>query len=75
MVRFFYPLSEYIQNKSNSYNKNITFIETGSARGCSALFMSKGIIDQRISRKIITIDFISHNKKTYWNCISDLKGE
>tara|TARA_Y100000589_G_scaffold23985_1_gene19790 strand:+ start:547 stop:1425 length:879 start_codon:yes stop_codon:yes gene_type:complete len=68
-------LSEYIQNKSNSHNNNITVFETGSARGFSALCMSKAIIDQRISGKIITIDCISHNKKTYWNCISDLEGE
>ena len=68
-------LSKYIKENSNSHNNNITILETGTARGFSALCMSKAINDQEISGKIITIDCISHNKKTFWNCISDLEGE
>ena len=68
-------LCKYIKENPNSHNNNITILETGTARGFSALCMSKAINDQEISGKIITIDCISHNKKTYWNCISDLEGE
>ncbi len=68
-------LSNYLQKKINqNLKENLTILETGTARGFSAICMSKALIDKKINGKIITIDVISHNKEIYWNCIKDETG-
>ena len=67
-------LSRYIE--SNREKKiNITILETGTARGFSAICMSKALNDRNSNGKIITLDCISHNQKIYWNSITDFEGK
>tara|TARA_Y100001978_G_scaffold141904_2_gene127010 strand:- start:6 stop:893 length:888 start_codon:yes stop_codon:yes gene_type:complete len=74
--RILYSLvSKYIEENIKNENKNLTILETGTARGFSSICLSKAINDQNIKGKIITIDCISHNKKMFWNCIKDFEGE
>lgn len=74
--RILYSLvSKYIEENIKNENKYLTILETGTARGFSSLCLSKAINDQNIKGKIITIDCIPHNKKIFWNCISDFQGE
>lgn len=66
-------LDNYIKN-----NKNIDFfniIETGTARGFSALCMAKALYDNNVNGKVYTIDILPHNEKKYWNCILDIDGK
>ena len=67
-------LGKYIEDHSKKDLNNLTILETGTARGFSALCMSKAINDRKMNGKIITIDCISHNDKMYWGCISDFDG-
>lgn len=46
-------------------------LETGTARGFSSICMAKALDDSNATGKIITIDQLPHNKKIYWNNISD----
>ncbi len=55
--------------------KKINILEIGTARGFSAVCMSKAINDSNIIGKISTIDIIPHTKKIYWNCIDDINGK
>lgn len=68
-------LCKYISDIKNKDQKNISILETGTARGFSSLCMSRAILDQKINGKIITIDCIPHEKKMYWNSISDCEGK
>ena len=65
-------LSSFFQK--NRYD-SINIMETGTARGFSALCMAKALDDNNESGKIITIDPLPNNVSMYWNCISDLDGE
>lgn len=65
-------LTKYIND-----NPNIDFInilETGTARGFSAICMAKALHDSNQKGKIYTIDIIPNNLVTYWNCINDFNG-
>lgn len=53
----------------------VNIIETGTARGFSAMCMSKALSDARTGGKIVTFDVLPHNVKMFWNCIDDLEGE
>ena len=73
-------LYSYLRNfiKVNYKKQNIKTIntfETGTARGFSAICMSKAIQDSEVNGNIITIDILPHNKKMYWNCIDDIEGK
>lgn len=73
-------LYSYLRNfiKVNYKKQNIKIIntfETGTARGFSAICMSKAIQDSEVNGNIITIDILPHNKKMYWNCIDDIEGK
>ncbi len=65
-------LRKYIEDNNI---KNINIIETGTARGFSALCMAKALDDSKVSGKIITFDVLPHNHKMYWNCIDDNEGK
>jgi len=56
-------------------NNNITILETGTARGFSAICMARAIHDSKKKGKINTIDIIPHNTKIYWNVINDHSGK
>lgn len=66
-------LSDYINKHGKK--ENITIFETGTARGFSSICMSKSINDYNANAKIITLDFLPHNEKMYWNCIEDIKSK
>ncbi len=65
-------LKKYIlKNPANNFN----ILETGTARGFSALCMAKALQDEEVEAKIITFDVLPHNVKIYWNCIDDHEGK
>jgi len=49
-------------------------LETGTARGFSALCMAKALADAGVPGHILTIDVLPHDVAMYWNCIDDLEG-
>lgn len=61
-------LCDYISNKSID---SLNVFEVGTAKGFSSLCMSKALDDSKINGNIFTCDIIPHNKKIFWNCISD----
>ena len=63
-------LANYI-HLSKNINQDISILETGTARGFSALCMAKALEDNECKGRIITLDIIPHNNKFYWNCIDD----
>ena len=67
-------LSKYISENNDKENNSLTILETGTARGFSSICMSKALIDQKKSGKIISLDCISHNEKIFWNSIGDSNG-
>jgi len=67
-------LSKYINNYDSQRKEKIIIFETGTARGFSALCMSKALIDQEAQGLVVTLDCISHNEKIFWNCITDIEG-
>ena len=56
-------------------NNEINILETGTSKGFSSICMSKAIKDSGKEGKIFTIDIIPHNRKMYWNGISDTEGK
>ena len=65
-------LMEYLRKNKTT---RINIIETGSARGFSALCMAKALEDSQREGLIITFDIIPHHKKMIWNCIGDHDGQ
>tara|TARA_B100000780_G_C21100455_1_gene444057 strand:- start:207 stop:1067 length:861 start_codon:yes stop_codon:yes gene_type:complete len=60
--------------KHNS--KTINIVETGTARGFSAMCMAKALHDSSFEGSICTIDVLPHFKKMFWNCATDhIKGD
>jgi len=51
--------------------KKINLIDIGTAKGFSAIVMSKVIYETKTKGKVHTIDIIPHNRKIYWNAPSD----
>lgn len=64
-------LSAFIKRNRHSF---VNVVETGTARGFSAVCMSKAISDAGIDGKIVTIDVLNHLRRQIWNCIDDLSG-
>lgn len=64
-------LSHYV-NKNPC--KSLNILETGTARGFSALCMAKALHDANQSGRILTFDVLPHDVKMYWNCIADEQG-
>ena len=56
---------------SNSNEKKIYIVETGTARGFSSIVMSYLLSKYDIEYEIHTIDILPHKTKMYWNCIND----
>jgi len=61
-------LSRYIADSSVS---SLNIIETGTARGFSALCMAKAMSDSKVFGKVITFDMLPHDTPIYWNNITD----
>ena len=58
----------------NKYIDNLIVLETGTARGFSALVMAKALDDANRQGEIITLDKLPSDKAIYWNCIHDHDG-
>ena len=63
-------LEHYIKNNSI---KDITILETGTARGFSALVMAKILEKNNINGKIHTIDILPHDTPVFDNCLKAAK--
>lgn len=50
-------------------------LETGTARGFSAICMARAVADSGHSGHVISIDALPVNKEIYWNSISDFEGK
>jgi len=62
-------LNKYIND--NKEINNFIILETGTARGFSALVMANILKKNNVNGKVYTIDRLSHKDKVYWNCIDD----
>ena len=63
-------LAKFVQGRDN-----IRIIETGTARGFSAIIMARVLKDFGKQGRIKTFDILPHDKKMLWNCIDDETGE
>lgn len=64
-------LRKYLSSfKSDSY-RSINILETGTARGFSAICMAKALSDSKFHGSIFTVDVLPHDKEMFWNCVAD----
>ena len=70
----FAKLSNWLNDNPIEDAPVVTIWETGTARGFSALCMSKALEDQQRLARIVTFDVLPHNQAMYWNCIDDYDG-
>ncbi len=52
----------------------LTIVETGTARGFSALCMAKALADAGGGGRIVSFDILPHDAQILWNCIRDADG-
>lgn len=52
----------------------LNIVETGTARGFSALCFSRALEDAGATGKIATFDVLPHDVSIYWNCLRDPEG-
>jgi predicted O-methyltransferase YrrM len=52
----------------------VSILETGTARGFSAVCMAKALEDAKVDGWIVTVDVLSHQRSQIWNCIDDHDG-
>jgi predicted O-methyltransferase YrrM len=53
----------------------VTILETGTARGFSALCMARALHDAQREGRVLTIDVLPSREPIYWNCIHDAYGK
>lgn len=72
-------LYSVLRNYLSTLNQDLTkinIIETGTARGFSAICMAKALADSGFEGSILTFDVLPHFKKMFWNCALDhTKGQ
>jgi predicted O-methyltransferase YrrM len=54
--------------------QHLNIVETGTARGFSAVCLAKALADSGASGKIATFDVLPHDVPIYWNCVRDADG-
>ncbi len=64
-------LARYLQAQGGQH---LNIVETGTARGFSALCLAKALADSSASGKIFTFDVLPHDVPIYWNCCRDVDG-
>lgn len=64
-------LAQYARTRAHDH---LTIVETGTARGFSALCMAKAMEDVGATGKIVSFDVLPHDAPIFWNCISDADG-
>lgn len=69
-------LSAWIRaHPARSPMERVNVVETGTARGFSALCMAKALADQQRAGAILTFDVLPHTSPMYWNCVDDDEGQ
>jgi hypothetical protein len=53
---------------------DVNVVETGTARGFSALCLARALADAGASGKIVTFDVLPHDTPMYWNSVVDATG-
>jgi predicted O-methyltransferase YrrM len=70
-----YFLYDLIKTYAQSTKKKeISFFESGTAKGFSAIIAAKAITNSRKIPNIVTIDILG-NEKRYWNAFGDFNGK
>lgn len=64
-------LTRYIRTRLRHH---LTVVETGTARGFSALCLAKAMDDAGATGKIVSFDVLPHDVKILWNCVRDADG-
>ena len=64
-------LVHYIRTRTHDH---LTIVETGTARGFSAMCMAKALNDTGASGKIVSFDVLPHETRILWNCVRDVEG-
>jgi predicted O-methyltransferase YrrM len=64
-------LAQYIRRRARH---QLTILETGTARGFSALCMAKAMDDAGATGKIVSFDVLPHDVAILWNCVRDAEG-
>ena len=68
-------LSDYlVKYKKKNKFPMVNILETGTARGFSAICMAKALIDAGVPGNINTLDYMPHESRLIWNCIDDIYG-
>ena len=69
-------LRSYLQERQPSdLLSPLVILETGTARGFSAVCLSKALVDEKAQGLVFSIDKIPQNYEMYWNCITDDFGK
>lgn len=68
-------LRSYLARSAIEHSGGITVVETGTARGFSALCMAKALDDAGNPGTLYTFDVVPHFAKLYWNVIDDCAGK
>lgn len=55
-------------------DRPVTILETGTARGFSAICMAKALADAGRAGTILTVDVLHAERPIYWNSVSDADG-
>ncbi len=66
-------LTHYLE--THPHIKQVSILETGTARGFSSVCMAKALDDTARSGRILTIDVLPATKPIFWNCIHDVDGK
>jgi predicted O-methyltransferase YrrM len=64
-------LVHYIRRRERH---QLSVVETGTARGFSALCMAKAMDDAGATGKIVSFDVLPHDAAILWNCVRDAEG-
>ena len=64
-------LVDYTRRRTANH---LTIVETGTARGFSALCLAKALDDSGATGKILSFDVLPHDVRILWNCIADADG-
>jgi predicted O-methyltransferase YrrM len=60
--------------RGSGANDHLTIVETGTARGFSALCLARALEDAGATGKILSFDVLPHDARILWNCIRDADG-
>lgn len=65
-------LRKYLRDNNVGY---CYCVDTGTARGFSALCAARALADANLAGDVVTFDLLTHNEKRWWNCIDDHEGK